>query len=1084
MRPSAEIPRRTRERQTERRRRILARRPVYDGAVPFAPTAVPDHDPRETLLDRQRATSPALADGPSLDEMILRAAAMEPAEQKSYLGAFEARCPERVARVRALLEDDLDESFLEVPAAQLMGQMTAVPPGREPPSPDDLVGTLQRIGRFLLMERIGAGAMGEVYTAYDEQLERKVAIKLVKPAMAARVQSARERLLREAKTLARLSHTNVVQIYEAGVFRERVYLAMEFIRGTTLGDWLQNADATRSWRAVLDTFMEAGRGLLAAHRAGLVHRDFKPANVLVGDDGRVCVVDFGLARGQLVEEPAAEVEVSTAMLERGASSSEPAPIIPALTRTGAIMGTPAYMSPEQWRGQAVDARSDQFSFCVALCEGLYGRRPFTADNPFQLASLVQSGEYTAPMRRGAVPGRLWKILERGLAPDPGDRHPDMAALLSELSFDPRRRRRRLVGALALAGVLAASVFITQRVVTSEASNPCAQSGQTLETLWNADSKRQTRDAFLATGLLYAADAYARVEAWLDDYVAALRVERMDACEATHVRKQQTAEVLGLRNICLDRRERHLGALTSRLTRASADLVEHSGEALASLPRVDGCTDGESLLLGIRPPDDPDVAIVVSDIRDRLADAGVLYHEVRYPEALAVAEAQLQAARALDYLPVQAEAAHDVGRLLVATLSSADIERAEKLLVQAVALAERSRHDRVAAESWLALTRLAGKHHSDMSTGHRWSQLALASVERAGQDPRLQVSVHAAIGMLYRRQRRAAEGERALRRAIDIGQAAAVDPLALMEAWQALAMVRRLDDRLRAARDAYEEAQRLGERALGADHPRLAALQLDRAVFLRQSGELDEARSRLEQALDIWTRLHHPRHAKVGTVLMALARLERQAGRLDAAQEHAENARAIYEQALADDDAERARPHITLAMLHYHRGDHEQALASYERALDVQRRALGDNHLESALMCGNIAGVLNELRRFERSRQMIACLQEGLEHNRITSPSLTSFPPQLLGYLALYEGRHADAVAPLERALALLRPLPDQAMPRADVQWGLARALHVSDKRSRSRARELAREAQTIYAAQNQAGDTRVREIDAWLRDNP
>ncbi len=335
---------------------------------------------------------------PSLDEIILVAGGMELEERDAYLDKLTHVPLDVLREARRLLEeaDDMPDSFLDAPA---LGDSTApIDPNAAVDGsttvPSDLSG--ECVGRFRLMERLGAGAMGEVYSAYDEQLDRKVAVKLVKPGVRSRSDIS-ERLLREAKTLARLSHPNVVQVYEAGTFRERVYVAMEFVRGVTLDAWRkENADKA-SWKDVLGLFLAAGEGLLAAHRAGLVHRDFKPANVLVGADGRVRVLDFGLARTEAADDetPSSEalpLDDSHAMLAT-------------LTQTGSILGTPAYMSPEQWQAKKVDARSDQFSFCVALYEALYGKRPFQPKTNFQLAKLTADGAYA----------RMFKLQASGYA---------------------------------------------------------------------------------------------------------------------------------------------------------------------------------------------------------------------------------------------------------------------------------------------------------------------------------------------------------------------------------------------------------------------------------------------------------------------------------------------------------------------------------------------------------------------------------------------------------------------------------------------------------------------------------------------
>ncbi|HEX7840362.1 MAG TPA: serine/threonine-protein kinase, partial [Kofleriaceae bacterium] len=350
-----------------------------------------------------------------------------------------------------------------------------------------------RIGRFILLEPLGAGAMGEIYAAYDDQLDRKVALKLVRGGSELTAK-ADERLLREAQTLAQVSHPNVVQIYEAGTYNGRLFIAMELIRGKTLTSWL--GDAARLPRAVrqreiLRQFIAAGHGLEAAHAAGLAHRDFKPDNVLVGDDGRVRVVDFGLARalidGADAGSPAGDGEAAlsggavqilgqdpTVKLEPGGGGEVPlvtsattidhgpapgsapgkpraasqgdaassAPRLKAalrLTETGTVMGTPSFMAPETLRGAIADRRSDQFSFCVALYHALYDAFPFTGRTLRELRDAIASDkvEFASGV---PVPVHVRKALHRGLSVEPSQRFASMAELLAALA--PRSRRVR------------------------------------------------------------------------------------------------------------------------------------------------------------------------------------------------------------------------------------------------------------------------------------------------------------------------------------------------------------------------------------------------------------------------------------------------------------------------------------------------------------------------------------------------------------------------------------------------------------------------------------------------------------------
>jgi len=381
----------------------------------------------------------------------------EPADAGSELsgGSLRGAAPADdlvAARARAAIE------------AQLFG---AAPLGdaNAPPAPAP-----RRLGRYLLEQKIGAGGMGVVYRAHDPELARDVAIKVLR-ADAVDDAVASQRMLREARAMARVAHPNVIHVYDVGAADGQVFLAMELVFGKSLSRWL--SEARRAWPQIFDAFIAAGEGLAAAHRAGLVHRDFKPENVLIGDDGRVRVLDFGLAR-------AASHTHEEAMTTSAASDSAP---LDSLTKTGAVLGTPRYMAPEQCEGRPTDARSDQFSFCVALYEALFGVPPFAGRTVAEYFFNLREGAVLPPPVPPDVPPELatplLDILKKGLARAPERRFIDMNTLLFALRdlssapiattatpTPPRRARRPLLsvilGSTALATI--AIVIVASRPV--------------------------------------------------------------------------------------------------------------------------------------------------------------------------------------------------------------------------------------------------------------------------------------------------------------------------------------------------------------------------------------------------------------------------------------------------------------------------------------------------------------------------------------------------------------------------------------------------------------------------------------------
>lgn len=320
-------------------------------------------------------------------------------------------------------------------SSELAYTVTELGSGRPPPSPTNLLAPGVKLGRFEILEPVGEGGMGIVYLARDRDLERNVALKVLRydPGEGSTSTAHRHRLLREARAMARLEHPNVLTVYEVGSYEERDFIAMTFVDGGDLDEWLRAQG--RSWPQVLDVFIDAARGLEAAHRAGLVHRDFKPANVMISRDGRVMVTDFGLARLEVgILRPEASPEPSRIEPSDGGPGATEVD----LTRTGALMGTPAFMAPEQHRGEAADARSDQYSFCAALYEGLYRTRPFIGDSLEAIHEAKRAVRVSQPLDVSAEPDRspvplgLRSIVLRGLASEPDERFSSMAALIEAL----------------------------------------------------------------------------------------------------------------------------------------------------------------------------------------------------------------------------------------------------------------------------------------------------------------------------------------------------------------------------------------------------------------------------------------------------------------------------------------------------------------------------------------------------------------------------------------------------------------------------------------------------------------------------
>ena len=500
------------------------------------------------------------------------------------------------------------------------------------------------IASFIVEKRLGAGAMGLVYLARDPSLGRPVALKLLASPHA----DGRQRLLREAQAAAQLSHPNVVAVHQAGMWEEQVFLVMEYVDGGTLREWL--AAAPRTPQQVLDAFTQAGRGLAAAHALGLVHRDFKPDNVLIGQDGRVRVSDFGLVG---VSGDASEISMSGS----GASSLEME-----LTRTGALLGTPAYMAPEQFEGARVDARADQFALCVALFEGLYGQRPFGGDTPANLLYAITHGEIAVPAEP-RVPEATHRAIVRGLSSNPLARHASVDALLTAL--EPPRHRSHAAGVIAgvgglaaIAGGVALAVFrpwegdpadqTSAAAVDAEPPVDCEAARGQVTKHWNEERREAISAVFDSAGHRKGPEITKAVAQILDTYVESIAGMRVEACTA-RVEEVQSNEEFALRDHCLDDRLGRLDAFLAALEK-DPELLTGATEFAVALDPITACGDLAALRSAPTPVTDEAKIEQLAELRRTWATAALLFESGRYVDAHVVADAGVQAARELDHPP--------------------------------------------------------------------------------------------------------------------------------------------------------------------------------------------------------------------------------------------------------------------------------------------------------------------------------------------------------------------------------------------------------------------------------------------------
>ncbi|MEM6295472.1 MAG: protein kinase [Myxococcota bacterium] len=412
-----------------------------------------------------------------------------------------------------------------------------------------------RIGRFTVLGRLGQGAMSVVYAAYDDELDRKVALKLLRPE--GNDAQASARLRREAQAIARLSHPNVVPVYEVGEHDGELFIAMEFVRGATLRTWLETA---RGWPELRDVLQQAAQGLAAAHEAGIVHRDFKPENVMVGDDGRVRVLDFGVA----------------ALGESGQHRDDAGVL---QTRAGTLIGTPAYMAPEGLARRVVDARGDQFSFCVVALEAASGRRPFEGETIEALQRAVETGP-SSSTGADLSPGVRAALLQ-GLSSDPEARHASMAPLLRAL--DPPaapRWRTPVVTSLVGAGVLAGAWSM------SRTDDRCRTAEADLAAVWGSQARSEATRALADAQPPVALGTWTDATLALDGYADRWLNARTEACERGPDDDETALQVA----LCFEWALSDLGRVVDPLREGAASVAEDVPSRVASLFDPGQCSD--------------------------------------------------------------------------------------------------------------------------------------------------------------------------------------------------------------------------------------------------------------------------------------------------------------------------------------------------------------------------------------------------------------------------------------------------------------------------------------------------------------
>jgi serine/threonine protein kinase/tetratricopeptide (TPR) repeat protein len=909
--------------------------------------------------------------------------------------------------------------------------LAARPRKRKTLAPELAAGTV--VGRYVVLRTLGRGGMGVVYEAHDPELNRHVALKLIDK----RSEDGRDRLLREAQALAKLSHPNVVAIHDVGTHQDTVFLAMELVKGQTLRKWLR--EHKPEWRRIREVLLAAGRGLAAAHRARLVHRDFKPDNVMVDGEDRVWVLDFGLARaadrsqsfdaapgdgtfvtpqggaraagslgeGSAGDDESAGHESGSGELgphASGAHDTDPSSkdslirsvghsrLHTPLTQAGAIMGTPSYMAPEQHVGGEVDEFTDQFNFCVTAYEAFFGKRPFRGSSLVELREEVATRGPTPPPASSRVPRRIRRTVLRGLAKDPAARFGSMDALLGELAYEPRVLRRRLaVGAsvVILAGVA------TLALPRSQAPPPPCRAGQArLAGVWDKARRAAVEAAFAQTGRVYAPQTFVEVARRLDAYASRWVTAYDGACAATHVRYEQSEKLLDLRMRCLERRRAKLGAFTALLgARQSPEIVDGAVRAADGLDSLDACADAEALEAATPLPADLKLRAAIEELDRAIDENDVALGAGDIATATKAAPGLVERARTLGYEPTLALAVYHLG---MAKQFDGQYPAAEDAYLTALDYAAQARDDRLSAQIWVDLVHVVGYSLGRHDEALRLARFAKAALSRAGDAADLEAQYAYRLGVLYDITGKPGEAEPLLERAIS----------------------------LRVAQ-------------LGAQSPTVGRLRATLALILSRQGQTDAAHALFLAALASLEHSLGPGHPDVALVLSNTGYNLENAGRIGEALPYYQRSLVLMEAVYRPDHARLALPLGNLGSAALATKRWAEACGYFERSLAIEERELGPEHPDLAYALSGLGECRLELGQVEPAR------------------------------------------AALERALVLRdknEVLPDE---RGLTRFALAKVLWATPA-ERPRARSLAKKARADFVAATSGPPGMVAKIDGWL----
>ncbi len=875
------------------------------------------------------------------------------------------------------------------------------------------------LGRYVILKPLSEGSVGAVYTAYDSSLERKVAIKVLRTDTGDNALSAHQnRLLREAKAMAKLTSPNVNVVHDVGIFQGRIFVAMEYVAGGDLRQWLSSQK--RSWREIVSVFHQAGQGLQAAHRAGLVHRDVKPDNILIGEDGRVRVSDFGLAISNATQADRAEQPSPADDTDRPSAHL--------------LAGTPAYMSPEQHRLEPANPLSDQFSFAAALYEALYEQPPFAGETLAELRENVLAGKLNPPPAQSAVPTWLQATLARALQSDPAARFDSLDSLLKKL----QRRPKKLGWAIAVVALIAvvAGICGAWEAGRSKMLSRCRGAAEQLADIWHADRRAELETALAVDGDPQSAFRGQRTVDLLDRYGQEWTELWTEACEATHIRQERSPEMLDKQMGCLQQRKREYRSLIQVLGKADDQVRKDAVESVLSLSPVSQCGDLNRLMQAVPPPE-PAIAARVAALRDELADITALRKTGKYKEGLQPAESLLQRIEKLGYPPLTAEGLLELGRL---SHKSGKFKESLVPLNRAIATATACRHDHIGLAAQIEKLYVVIEKISDREQGLRLAQQARSWVDRLDlQLSELHAELLSHLGTLHRN-----------------------------------------NDACDKAIPLFEKAIEIHRTALGNEAYPVAADIYHVAVCLVESGRYDEAAKQYREAYRLTVKNLGPLYPNALHMKNGLAIVEYKRGNSAESIKLHQEVLDGMEQSLGPDHPDLANPLNGMGNVLEQQGKLTESLATHQRVKQILETSYGATHPRVAIPLINGADVKRRLNQHQSSLddmiQAHRILSGALPDGHIFFSYVLS--GRGLSHLGL--GNPEAARSDLEAAWNLAGDKQGHDLLRSEIAFGLARAMWQQGQRDT--AGEKALTALALMRDNSERAEQDLADLERWMKE--